>query len=69
AMMGVDDWRIHAPVKHGDTIDVVMTPTEKRLTSKGDRGIVTFRREIRNQRGEAVHTMTGASMYRCRQTT
>lgn len=66
AMMGVDDWRIHAPVKHGDTIDVVMTPTEKRLTSKGDRGIVTFRREIRNQRGEAVHTMTGASMYRCR---
>lgn len=66
AMMGTDDWRIHKPVKHGDTLHVVMVPREKRRTSKGDRGIVTFDREIRNQRDEAVHTMKSSSMYRCR---
>ena len=67
AMMGTDNWRIHKPVKHGDTLEVAMVPTEKRLTSKGDRGIVYFDREIRNQRGEAVHTMQLSCMYRCRE--
>lgn len=66
AMMGTDDWRIHKPVKHGDTLEVVNTPVEKRLTSDGKRGIVVFHREIRNQRGEAVHTMKSSSLYRCR---
>lgn len=66
AMMGTDEWRIHKPVKHGDTLHVVMVPREKRRTSKGDRGIVTFDREIRNQRDEAVHTMKSSSMYQCR---
>ncbi len=66
AMMGTDAWRIHLPVKHGDTLEVAMTPTEKRLTSRGDRGVVTFEREIRNQRGEAVHTMLTSNLYRCR---
>ena len=66
-MMGVDAWRIHKPVKHGDTIEVVMTVTEKRRTSKGDKGIVSFRREIRNQHGEAVHSMTASNMYLCRE--
>ncbi|MCA8927640.1 MAG: MaoC family dehydratase N-terminal domain-containing protein [Alphaproteobacteria bacterium] len=66
AMMGTDDWRIHKPVKHGDTLEVINTPVEKRLTSDGKRGIVVFHREIRNQRGEAVHTMKSSSLYRCR---
>lgn len=66
AMMGTDNWRIHKPVKHGDTLEVAMIPTEKRPTSKGGRGIVYFDREIRNQRGEAVHTMQLSCMYRCR---
>ena len=66
AMMGVDQWRILRPVKHGDTLDVAMTPTDKRKTSKGDKGIVTFKREIRNQRGETVHEMIASNMYLCR---
>ena len=66
AMMGTDDWRIHLPVKHGDTIEVWATPTEKRLTSKGGRGTVTFKREVVNQREEVVHSMLSASMYLCR---
>ena len=44
-----------------------MTVTEKRRTSKGDRGIVTFSREIRNQHGEAVHSMIASNMYLCRE--
>ena len=66
AMMGLDQWRIHKPVKHGDTLEVANTVTEKRLTSKGDKGIVTFRREIRNQHGETVHSMLSSAMYLCR---
>jgi acyl dehydratase len=66
AMMGVDQWRIHKPVKHGDTLHVAMTPSEKKLTSKGDRGIVSFKREIINQRDEVVHFMLGSSLYLCR---
>lgn len=66
AMLGLDDWRIHLPVKHGDTVEVVSTPTEKHLTSKGDKGVVTFRREILNQRAETVHSMTTSSLYLCR---
>lgn len=63
AFLGLDNWRIHLPVKHGDTIHMAVTPTEKRLTSKGDRGIVTVRREILNQRDEIVQSMDTTSMY------
>lgn len=63
ALLGVDEWRIHQPVKHGDTIHMVLVPTEKRLTSKADRGVVTVLREILNQHGEPVQTMKATSMY------
>ena len=66
AMLGVEHWRIVQPVKHGDTIDVASTVTAKRPTAKGDKGIVTFAREIRNQRGEVVHALTASNMYLCR---
>ena len=66
AMLGIDKLRIHVPVKHGDTIHVVFTPTEKRLTSKGNQGIVTFDRLVANQRGETVQSMITTLMYRCR---
>jgi acyl dehydratase len=67
AMLGVDAWRVHKPVKHGDTLEVAMTVTDKRRTSKSDKGIVSFKREIHNQRGEVVHSMNASSMYLCRQ--
>jgi acyl dehydratase len=66
AFLGMDEWRINTPVKHGDTIYMVMTPTEKRLTSKGGRGVVTLRREIMNTQGEVVQTMVTRSLYLCR---
>lgn len=66
AFLGLDKWRILKPVKHGDTIHMANTPTEKRLTSKGDRGVVTFLREIFNQHDEIVQSMETTSLYLCR---
>ena len=46
--------RIVAPVLAGDTIRVSVTVADKRETRKPDRGIVTYRHEVTNQRGELV---------------
>ncbi|WP_042876681.1 MaoC/PaaZ C-terminal domain-containing protein [Cupriavidus necator] len=68
AMLGLDKWRMHLPVKAGDTIQVFITPTEKKLTSSGKQGIVICDRIVKNQRGETVHSMVISLMYKCRPT-
>jgi acyl dehydratase len=45
---------IKGPTVVGDTIHVEVEVTESRLTSKGDRGLVRFRNQVVNQRGETV---------------
>ena len=47
-------WRFKGPIKIGDTIKVRLKITDKRETSKPDRGIVTVQRWVVNQRGEVV---------------
>jgi acyl dehydratase len=47
-------WRFKAPIKIGDTIKVRLKVTDKRETSKLDRGIVAIQRSVLNQRGEVV---------------
>jgi acyl dehydratase len=47
-------WRFKGPIKIGDTIKVRMKVTDKKETSKPDRGIVTIQRSVLNQRGELV---------------
>jgi acyl dehydratase len=47
-------WRFKGPIKIGDTIKVRLKVTDKRETSKPDRGIVTVQRHVLNQRGELV---------------
>lgn len=66
AMTGLDNWRMHLPVKAGDTIHAVITPVTKKLTSSGKQGIVSCERLILNQRGETVHSMLISNMYKCR---
>lgn len=66
AMLGIDDWRMHLPVKAGDTLHMLITPTQKKPTSRGTQGIVTFERVVRNQRGEKVQSMLLSNMYQCR---
>ena len=46
------------PVVAGDTVHVEVTITEIRPTSKGGRGLVRTRNEIKNQRGETVIVYT-----------
>ena len=46
--------RIVAPVLEGDTIRVEVAVADKRETKKADRGIVTYRHRVLNQRGEVV---------------
>ena len=46
--------RVAAPVLEGDTIRVDVEVVEKRETKKPDRGIVTYRHRVLNQRGELV---------------
>jgi acyl dehydratase len=56
--------RIVAPVLAGDTLRVTVTITDKRETSKPDRGIVTYKHEIKNQRGELVLEATVRRMIK-----
>jgi acyl dehydratase len=46
--------RIVAPVLEGDTIRVEVEIIDKRETKKADRGIVTYRHRVLNQRDELV---------------
>lgn len=46
--------RIVAPVLAGDTLRVGVTVIDRRETKKADRGIVTYRHAVTNQRGEVV---------------
>jgi acyl dehydratase len=46
--------RVVAPVLEGDTIRVEIEVADKRETKKADRGIVTYRHRVLNQREELV---------------
>jgi acyl dehydratase len=46
--------RVVAPVLEGDTIRVEIEVADKRQTKKADRGIVTYRHRVLNQRDEVV---------------
>ena len=56
--------RIVAPVLEGDTLRVGVTITDKRETKKLDRGIVAYRHEVTNQRGEVVLEATVKRMIK-----
>lgn len=56
--------RIVSPVLEGDTLHVSVTIADKRETKKPDRGIVTYRHEVTNQRGEVVLEATVKRMIK-----
>ena len=66
AVLGIDEWRMLLPVKHGDTVHMRSTVIETRETSKPDRGVARFRREVLNQRDEVVQSMIATFLYRRR---
>jgi acyl dehydratase len=56
--------RVSAPVLEGDTIRVEIEIVDKRQTKKVDRGIVTYRHRVLNQRDEVVLELTIQRMIR-----
>lgn len=66
ALLQIDGWRMIAPVLHGDTIRMVTRILEKKPSSKPDRGVVTLKRTILNQRNETVQEMQAKLLYRRR---
>ncbi|WP_319517655.1 MaoC/PaaZ C-terminal domain-containing protein [uncultured Martelella sp.] len=66
AVIGIDEWRMMKPVKHGDTVHMRSTVLSKKETSKPERGVVSFKREFVNQHDETVQSMTATFLYRRR---
>lgn len=66
ALLQIDGWRMLGPVKHGDTIRMVVKVLEKKESSKPDRGVITFQRRIVKQDGSTVQEMTAKMLYRRR---
>jgi acyl dehydratase len=58
------DVRVLGPVLAGDTISVEIEVVDRRETKKPDRGVVTFRHQVANQRGEAVMEATITRMIK-----
>lgn len=54
AYFGLKNWFFKQPILIGDTIHVIQTVKDKRLSSKGDRGTVTFFTQIINQKGDVT---------------
>jgi acyl dehydratase len=54
AWLGVDNMRMLAPVKIGDTISVSVEVIETKVTSDPRKGIQVWRYTVSNQRGETV---------------
>ncbi len=54
AFLGIKEWNFRAPIFPGDTVRVRSTVLNKRLSSKSDKGIITWKRELINERGEVV---------------
>lgn len=57
AWLGLENMRIPAPTRIGDTIRVEVEVKEKRETSKPKRGICVFTYKVKNQRDEDVMTL------------
>lgn len=66
AFLGFDKLHFMAPVRIGDTLRARIQVTERRETSRPDRGIVKRLLEVRNQRGEVVLDALQAFLIRRR---
>lgn len=65
-LLGYDEWKFTGPLRFGDTIHVRMTVAKSRLSSKGDRGVVHWAREVINQDDEIIQSGTSIVLTACR---
>ena len=68
AFLGAVGWDVgfKSPVRAGDRLHIETAVTDKRPSSKGDRGVVTERIDLINQHGEVVITIDATSIVLCR---
>ena len=59
-------WNFRKSLYPGDRIHGHLTVVDKRLTSRGDRGILTLAIELRNGKGEVLQDGTNVLMVRTR---
>ena len=64
--LSIENWKFTGAVRFGDTITVRFNVAAKRLTSKGDRGILTRAIQVINQRGETIQEGSIVTMVRAR---
>ena len=57
AWLGVENMKIPAPVRIGDSIRVRASVSRRRETKSPDRGLTVFRWDVLNQRDEAVMSL------------
>ena len=65
ALLGVD-WKFRAPVFIGDTLRLRVRIASKRLTARGDAGVLEREMALVNQRGEVVQEGTMPILVRVR---
>jgi acyl dehydratase len=66
AWLGVDNMRMLAPVKIGDTVHVVVEVKEKRTTKDPAKGVQVWQYTVKNQRDEAVMVLDYTMMFHMR---
>lgn len=54
AFLGIRDWAFQKPILFGDTVHVITRVEELEPRARGRRGVVTWRRQLVNQKGEVV---------------
>jgi len=64
--LGIEEWKFHKPVYPGDTIRCRIQVIAKKEARSGARGVVTFGRELLNQRDEVVQTGRTMHMFAMR---
>jgi len=66
AWLGVDNMKMYAPVKIGDTIRVEVEIKDQRETKNPKQGIQTWKYSIKNQRDEVVMDLDYKMMFHMR---
>ena len=66
ALLQIDGWKMLDPVKHGDTSRMRSKVLAKKESSKADRGVVTFLRQVVKQNGAVAQEMQATLLYRRR---
>ena len=65
-LLAIERAKFHAPVRPGDTLRTEVEVIDKRLTSDGEKGVVTFRDEVFNQFDKMVFQNDKIALIKCK---